>query len=80
MSYGYGGIKENIFLIAAIIYVGGMFLLFYVYQTGSPTVLLPGNSYSTIPTVTLLSTFGCFLLFLQLFVAVWKTPKERRES
>jgi hypothetical protein len=73
-EYRYGGIKEYIYTIAAIIYVGGMFLLLYVYQR------YPGSNYTLIPTLTYLSIFGAFLLFGQLFVAVWKGPKEPEES
>jgi hypothetical protein len=73
-GYGYGGIKENLYLISAIIYVGGMFLLLYVYQN------IPNTNYTLIPTVAYLSTFGALILFAQMLVAAWKTPKEPMES
>jgi hypothetical protein len=74
-KFAYGGVKEYIFAIGAVIYVLGMFLLLYVYQMN------PGSNYTTIPTVSLVSIFGAIgLLFAQLFVAAWKTPNEPQSS
>lgn len=73
-KYAYGGIKENLYIIAAAIYVGGIFLIFYFYET------YPGDAYTLIPNVTYLSIFGAFILFGQLLVAAWKTPNEPQGS
>ena len=76
-KYAYGGVKEWLFAIAAAIYVGGMFLLLYVYQSNPSSVYV---NYTLIPDASYLSIFGAILLFGQLFVAAWKTPNEPQES
>ncbi len=67
---GFGVLKEYIVVIAVIIYVGGMFPLLYFYQVD------PASRYTLIPDATLLSTFGCLLLFGQWFVAALTAPSK----
>jgi hypothetical protein len=66
----YGGWKEYIFAIAAVIYVAGMFPLFYVYDTS------PGSTFTLMPTLTIVSIGGAFLLFGQFLVAAWTAPRK----
>lgn len=56
-----GGIKEYIYLIGAVIYVGAMFPLLFMYQAD------PASTYTYIPIFTWISAFGCFLFLVQLF-------------
>ncbi|MFI5450504.1 MAG: hypothetical protein ACHQ03_12150, partial [Candidatus Bathyarchaeia archaeon] len=42
----YGGLKDNIYVISAIIYVGAMFPLYYLYQA------YPLSRYQIIPNYT----------------------------
>jgi hypothetical protein len=65
--------KEYIFAIAAVIYVAGMFPLFYVYET------VPSSTYTLLPTLTIVSIIGAFLLFGQLLVAAWTAPKRAKD-
>ena len=65
---GYGGLKEYVFAIAAIIYVGGMFPLYYLYE------VFPADRYTLIPTFSWISVAGCILLFGQWFVAALTAP------
>jgi hypothetical protein len=72
---GYGGIKDNIYVIAAIIYVAAMFPLYYVYQTD------PSQTFRLLPNLALISIGGIFLVFLQFIVAAWNAHgPERRET
>jgi len=65
--------KENIYVIAGIIYVAGMFPLYYLYQTN------PASRYDLIWTVSYISIAGAMLLFLQLLAAAW-TAREPVKS
>ena len=65
MSGNTFSIKENIYLISALIYVVAMFPLYYLYEA------YPAQRYQLIPDLTWISIGGAFLLFLQLFVAAW---------
>jgi hypothetical protein len=67
---GYGGIKEYIVVIAAVIYVLAMFPLFYFYQ------IAPADRYTILPDLTWVSTAGCILLFAQWFVAALTAPSK----
>ena len=67
---GYGGLKEYIYIIAAIFYVGGMFPIFYAYQ------VFPADRYTLVPDVAYISTIACIFLFGQFLVAALTTPKE----
>lgn len=70
-----GGIKEYIYLIGLVIYVGAMFPLFLLYQQS------PGNTYTLIPTLTWISAFGCFLFMVQLFAgALVNSAPKKQES
>lgn len=64
--------KDNIWLIGAIIYTLGMFVLFYEYQA------YPLDRFGAIITSsTLISIIGAIgLLFLQLFIGGWGESKE----
>ena len=72
---GYKDLKDNIYVIAAIIYVAGMFPLYYLYQAN------PANNYQIVSDLSYISIGGAFLLLLQLLVAAWKAPEPvRKES
>jgi hypothetical protein len=62
---GYKDFKDYIYVISAIIYVLGMFPLYFFYQAS------PANNY--IPYLSYISVGGAFLVFLQLFAAAWTT-------
>ena len=66
-----GWVKEYIWVIASIIYVGGMFPIFLYYQAN------PGNRFAGLESVTILSVAGAFLLFGQLFVAAILAPSKK---
>jgi hypothetical protein len=71
---GYGGLKESIYIIAAIIYVGAMFPLLYVYQ------MYPADRFTLLPDLTWFSTGGCILLFGQWLVAALLAPSKPVEK
>ena len=72
---GYSRLKDYIYVIAAIIYVGAMFPLYFVYQSN------PSQTFGILPNLSLISIGGAFLVFLQLFVAAWDAPNDvRREA
>ena len=72
---GYRGIKDYIYVIAAIIYVAAMFPLYIVYQSD------PSQTFRSLPDLALISIGGIFLVFLQLFVAAWDAHgPEKREA
>jgi hypothetical protein len=66
--------KDNIYVIAAIIYVGGMFPLYYLYEANR------ANGYDIIWTVSYISIAGAMLLFLQLLAAAWTTREPPKVS
>jgi hypothetical protein len=65
--------KDDIWIISAIIYVGGMFPLYYLYESN------PANRYGLISDVSYISVAGAMILFLQLLTAAWFT-KNRPKS
>ncbi len=71
-----GGIRNYIYLIGAVIYVGAMFPLLFMYQAD------PANTYTLIPIYTWISAFGCFLFLVQLFAGalVNNPPKKKAET
>jgi hypothetical protein len=71
---GYGGLKEYLWVIFAILYVLGMFPLFYVYQA------FPADRYTLVPEVAYISTGACVLLFAQFFVAALTVPKSAKKT
>jgi hypothetical protein len=71
---GYGGIKEYIVVIAAVIYVAAMFPLLYYYQVD------PASRFTLIPDLTWFSTFGCILLFGQWIVGALTAPSKPVEK
>jgi hypothetical protein len=66
----YGGLKEYIVIIGAIIYVGAMFPLYYLYNVD------PGARYTLLPNLTWFSAFGCMLLFGQWIVGALLAPSK----
>lgn len=64
--------KDRVWLIGAVIYVAGMFVLFYEYQS------YPLDRFGNLLTSsTLISIFGVVgLLFLQLLIGAWGESKE----
>jgi len=64
--------KDYIWLVGAVIYTLGMFVLFYEYQA------YPLDRYGNmITTSTLISIVGAIgFLFLQLFIGAWGESKE----
>lgn len=60
-------LKHQLWLIGAIIYVAGMFPLFYFYQ------VLPFDRFgTTMQTLTYISLFGAIIiLFLHMLVGAW---------
>ncbi len=63
----YSGWKDHVWIIASIIYVGGMLPLYYLYQTD------PASRYGLISNVSYLSIAGAMLLFLQFFIGAWSS-------
>jgi uncharacterized membrane protein len=65
--------KDYVWLIGAVVYVFGMFVLFWEYQTN------PLDRFGSLLTSsTLISIFGVLgLLFLQLFIGAWGENKEQ---
>ncbi len=70
----YKGLRDYIYAIAAVIYVGGMFPLLYLYQT------YPTERYQIIPGFTIISVAAAFLLFGQFFVAAWMAPTKQKKE
>lgn len=66
-----GGVKEYIFLIAAVIYVLAMFPAMFVFQAN------PANTYTITSNILLISEGGCFLLMGQLLVGAFTAPKKK---
>jgi hypothetical protein len=69
------GLSENIWVIAAAIYVLGMFPLFYYYQS------FPLDRFgTTITRLTLISIFGAVgVLFIYIFLGAWGTSRREEE-
>jgi uncharacterized membrane protein len=69
----YGGLKDYIYLIAAVIYVVAMFPLYFVYQSD------PSQTFHILPNLALISIGGISLVFLQFIVASWdaKGPEKK---
>jgi hypothetical protein len=72
----YGGLRDYIFLIAAVVYVVGMFPLYFVYQSD------PSQTFRLLPNLAYISIGGISLVFLQFLVAAWgaRGPEKREES
>jgi hypothetical protein len=68
-----GGLKEYIFLIAGIIYVGAMFPMFFVFKAN------PASTFTTLPTLIYPSEIGCLLLMGQLLIAPLITPAKKKQ-
>ncbi|HXQ92120.1 MAG TPA: hypothetical protein VN739_03875 [Nitrososphaerales archaeon] len=72
---GYKDLKDKIYIIAAVIYVVGMFPLYYLYQAN------PAGNYQIVSDLSYISIGGAFLVFLQLLIAAWKAPEPvKKES
>ncbi len=72
---GYGGIKDYIYLIAAVIYVVAMFPLYFVYQSD------PSQTFHILPNLALISIGGISLVFLQFLSAAWDARgPEKKEA
>jgi hypothetical protein len=66
-------VKEKVWLIAAVVYVLGMFPLFYLYQAN------PLDRFGTLITnMTYISLFGAIvLLSIYIWIGAWgEGPKE----
>ena len=66
-------LKEEVWLIGTIVYVLGMFPLFYIYQSQ------PFNRFGTLITgLTLISIIGAVgILFIYILIGAWgKSPKD----
>jgi hypothetical protein len=69
------GLVDNLWVIAAIVYVAGMFPLFYLYQA------YPLDRFGdTITRATIISIFGAVgLLSLYIFAGAWgKSPSDEQ--
>jgi hypothetical protein len=71
---GYKDFKDYIYVISAIIYVAGMFPLYFFYQASPANFGISDLSY--------ISIGGAFLVFLQFFAAAWTTqdPVKKENS
>jgi hypothetical protein len=69
-----GILTEYFWVIASVIYVGGMFPLYLYYQSDPLGRFGPGTS------LDIISTAGAFLLFIQFFVAAWFAPSRKRRA
>jgi hypothetical protein len=69
-------LKGQLWVIAAIIYVGGMFPLFYVYQTQ------PLERFGTLATsLTYISIFAAVgILFIHIWLGAWGKDAKAQSS